>query len=371
MAVRYGKQKSMRGFPVGSICPWPTDTASVPTGWIVCDGKSYDITRYPLLYDVIGNVYGGTVGNTFALPELTQSRAVVDIYPGHYSYLKTIGAAHYDADSTTLASDPFWVNVGETFNVSGTFNHQSTIDVVGQIATKPNLVATVKDVIFSKGDYTETYGIHPRKLSDRHISAHNHGTDGPDGYSTSWVKTGVTGDDCCGTCVTSTTFLVNDCVLSNTKCGTSLTWGARNVPDRAGPAPSGDGAEGNGVQAGNGSQGIRGGAAHSTSGTSLNDTTGNGEVKGDLYARTIAGAQRSLASTVSLSTAFNWADINGHTHEPVEAEFRCNIGAQKTYTFYDISSTGVDLVQAPPNQASINMNSKTANLTMLYIIRAF
>jgi len=364
MSVRYGKQKSMRGFPVGSICPWPTDSSQIPMGWVLCDGKAYDIARYPLLYDVIGNVYGGTTGTTFSLPELLQSRAVVDIYPGHYSYLKTIGAAHYDADSTTIASDPFWNNVGETFNNSGTFNHQSTIDVIGVLASKPNLVASVKGIIFSKGEFTETYGIHPRKLSDRHISAHNHGTDAPEDYSSSWVKTGVTGDDCCGTCVTSTTFLVNDCVLSNTKCGTSLTWGGRNVPDR--PAVNNDG---NGIQ-GSG-QGTKGGAAHATSGFSLNSNTGNGEVKGDLYARTIAGSNRSLAGTVSLATAFNWSDINGHTHEPTEATFRCNVGAQKDYTFYDVSTTGVDLVQAPPNQASINMNSKTANLTMLYIIRAF
>lgn len=352
MAVRYGKTKSMKGFPIGSIVPWPVDSGQVPIGWIVCNGATLQTTRYPLLYDVVGNVYGGSANSTFTLPDLKDERAVVDIYPGHYSYLKTIGAAHYETWSTTLNSDPFWKEVGETINNSGVFNHQSSIDVVGEIATpKPNLVATVKDVIFTKGEYSESYGIHPRRLSDAHLASHTHGTDGPEDISTSWIDVNQGGDDCASN-GSSTTAIIPDCTLNNTVCNQSLTWGNRRIPRNPG-----------GTQA-------PGGSTVATNGQNLNNN-GNGIIQGDMFARTITGSNVNLATDLSTGSATTWGAINGHTHEPTEGTFRCNVGAQKDYTFYDISSNGVSMVQPPPSLATINMNSRTPNLTMLFIIRAF
>jgi len=351
MSIRYGKTKSMKGFPIGSIVPWASDTSAIPVGWIPCTGTVFQISRYPLLFDVIGNVYGGTPDSTFAVPELNQGRAVVDIYPGYYDYLKTVGAAHYESDSSTRNIDPFWINVGENTNLSNNFTHLSTIDVIGQIANpKPNLVATVKNVIFNKGNYTETYGIHPRKLSDRHLAEHNHGTDIIGEISSSFRIPGGRSDDCRSN-RGSTTFILRDCSLDNEICSQSLTVGSRSVPSNASGCY------------------VRGGSTHSNNSRSLQNN-GNGFAQGDMYANIVAPGA-FFASSLSTETATTWNNITGHTHTATEGEFRCSVTAQKDYTFYDISSNGVTMNQPAPNAATINMNSKTPTLSMTFIIRAY
>lgn len=40
-----------------------------PMGWMFCDGRMLDTTRYSVLYSVIGNMYGGDAA-MFALPDL-------------------------------------------------------------------------------------------------------------------------------------------------------------------------------------------------------------------------------------------------------------------------------------------------------------
>lgn len=39
-------------------------------GWLMCDGEQYDISRYPELFKVIGNRYGGDGKSTFRVPHL-------------------------------------------------------------------------------------------------------------------------------------------------------------------------------------------------------------------------------------------------------------------------------------------------------------
>jgi microcystin-dependent protein len=41
-----------------------------PANWLVCDGAVYAINLYQPLYNVIGNLYGGVSGSTFAVPDL-------------------------------------------------------------------------------------------------------------------------------------------------------------------------------------------------------------------------------------------------------------------------------------------------------------
>ncbi|WP_448192481.1 phage tail protein [Azospirillum sp. sgz301742] len=42
----------------------------VPRGWFPCDGRVLQVQAYQALWAVIGNTYGGTPPNTFALPNL-------------------------------------------------------------------------------------------------------------------------------------------------------------------------------------------------------------------------------------------------------------------------------------------------------------
>lgn len=57
--------------PVGCIMPFAGPAASVPAGWMLCDGTAISRTTYANLYNVIGVAWGtGDGSSTFNLPDL-------------------------------------------------------------------------------------------------------------------------------------------------------------------------------------------------------------------------------------------------------------------------------------------------------------
>ena len=92
----YNRLKTMKSAPVGTIMPWSGQSSdgdlpnNIPTGWIVCDGRTFPANTFPLLASMIGNTYGPTddsiVGNfpdyddgdTFRVPNMN-GRAMVDL----------------------------------------------------------------------------------------------------------------------------------------------------------------------------------------------------------------------------------------------------------------------------------------------------
>lgn len=42
----------------------------IPMGWILCDGRTLQISQYSTLFALIGPTYGGDGVNTFALPNM-------------------------------------------------------------------------------------------------------------------------------------------------------------------------------------------------------------------------------------------------------------------------------------------------------------
>ena len=65
-----------RKIPAGLVAIWPS--ATIPVGWLLCDGTGYDIATYPALYAAIGNTYGGA-SPTFLVPDM---RTRVPYYTG-------------------------------------------------------------------------------------------------------------------------------------------------------------------------------------------------------------------------------------------------------------------------------------------------
>lgn len=64
-------QVSELGLPVGTIIPYAGST--VPTGWLLCDGSTYNRELYRTLFLQIGTTYGvGDGATTFAVPDLRQ-----------------------------------------------------------------------------------------------------------------------------------------------------------------------------------------------------------------------------------------------------------------------------------------------------------
>lgn len=54
--------------PVGTIQAFATN--SIPSGWVICDGRALSIAEYPDLYCAIGSIFGMKDDNHFVIPDL-------------------------------------------------------------------------------------------------------------------------------------------------------------------------------------------------------------------------------------------------------------------------------------------------------------
>ena len=58
----------IEGIPTATIVPWTT--ASVPTGFLECNGQAVSQATYSALYAIIGITYGDPGGGNFNVPDL-------------------------------------------------------------------------------------------------------------------------------------------------------------------------------------------------------------------------------------------------------------------------------------------------------------
>jgi len=98
-----GDQVSLTGVsPVGQIIPFAgsvSDSNSIPSGWLLCDGGQFSSAEYPELALMVGDVYGQRSGVLFRLPDLrgrtpvgvNQNSAVSDANPAFQE--RVLGAA--------------------------------------------------------------------------------------------------------------------------------------------------------------------------------------------------------------------------------------------------------------------------------------
>jgi microcystin-dependent protein len=94
------------GVPTGSLFMWPTGTA--PTGYLLCDGTTYNEGDYLALFGVIGRTFGGDAGaSTFSVPDY---RDRMPVGAGTtYSVADTGGstdAVVVEHNHTTTVNDP-------------------------------------------------------------------------------------------------------------------------------------------------------------------------------------------------------------------------------------------------------------------------
>jgi len=79
----------IQGVNTGIVVPW--GSASIPSGFLLCDGASYSTTTYAALFAVIAYTYGGSGGN-FNVPDL-RDRTVVGVSSANSKALaQSIGA---------------------------------------------------------------------------------------------------------------------------------------------------------------------------------------------------------------------------------------------------------------------------------------
>ena len=70
----------MKAMPPSALTSYDTDAECIATGFIPCDGRTLDATAYTLyqdLFEVIGNIYGGTNNANFKVPDLRTSRRYI------------------------------------------------------------------------------------------------------------------------------------------------------------------------------------------------------------------------------------------------------------------------------------------------------
>lgn len=79
--------------PLGTILPYAGTGSSVPAGWLLCDGASYQPSQYPELFSLIGNTYGSNQGQ-FRVPDLRGRGPVgYNVNEGEFNALGKTGGA--------------------------------------------------------------------------------------------------------------------------------------------------------------------------------------------------------------------------------------------------------------------------------------
>lgn len=91
--------------PPGSVLPYAGITASIPAGWLPCDGRLTNVVDHPRLFAALQYTYGGT-GAQFRLPDM---RGRVPMGAGQGSGLsnRTVGQSlGYETHTQTVANMP-------------------------------------------------------------------------------------------------------------------------------------------------------------------------------------------------------------------------------------------------------------------------
>jgi len=77
------------GVPTGTVVAFPV--AAAPTGWLLCDGAIHLNTAFPALAALLGTLYGGVIGVSFAVPD-ARGRTMVGMGTGAGLTPRTIAA---------------------------------------------------------------------------------------------------------------------------------------------------------------------------------------------------------------------------------------------------------------------------------------
>jgi len=100
---------NIQGVNTGIVVPW--GSASIPSGFLLCNGQSVSTSTYAALFAVIGYTYGGS-GASFLVPDLTDRTVVGVSVSNSKSLAQAVGANTVtptgnvggNAASTTLAT---------------------------------------------------------------------------------------------------------------------------------------------------------------------------------------------------------------------------------------------------------------------------
>jgi len=187
MAQNYGSIKSMKTAKIGTIMLWAGDgndgdlLSNLPTGWILCDGRVYPASRYPLLASVLGNSYGGTpitgdfphYAGTIKLPDIT-GRCMMDLEPNMLALSKyQYGQADaFTKLSSLVVDDGLTVSIPTLISADTdlAFNVASDVEFIGKMTGGVG----ANNISISPPAFSTTVYTVPRKLGINHMPYHKH-----------------------------------------------------------------------------------------------------------------------------------------------------------------------------------------------------
>ncbi len=175
----------MKSAPIGTVMPWGGQSSfgnlpnNIPTGWIVCDGRTFEANDFPLLASMIGNTYGPTddsiVGNfpdyedgdTFRVPNLN-GRSMVDL---EKSYLQDSKYQFGQPDAESV--------IGDLISDDGTGVTPPTIysadtDLTFQLDPIDTMAGKIQGITLNDPTWSRTYYTIGRKLGMDHTPGHKH-----------------------------------------------------------------------------------------------------------------------------------------------------------------------------------------------------
>jgi len=375
-SIKYNTVRSLKGLPIGAIIPWASDQSNIPRGWVICNGRVLSNTTYPLLFNVIGNAYGGTEGSTFKLPPLTNSpKGIVDIFRGHYNYLRDKGPA-YAPETNSISNDRFWQIIGRGNNGdeggSTQVDWQSEIDVFGEFIGSPNFLASYDEITISDGSFSDSTSYTETRLYDYHLQSHNHGVDNEEVtslslnnnkavqcYSGAWADAG--GSFCRVNC--NRTSVRRVAGYSRQSSGAIMTgdndrdfddaWRNSRNYNSTYTRPGGGGSGGQ---------------------AAVGETSSSGTVyiNGDGFCGGSMSCGSDTLFTSLSNDQKNIGDVSPHEHGTTNYNFTGRYTVISPGIRNDISLNNVRLDNQPGEQfCIIQANTATPSLEMLYIIRAY
>lgn len=208
-------------FPTGTVTIWPGASGTVPTGWMLCDGRTLDGTNpaYNPLYDAIGVLYGGTGQNSFKIPGLVASattgaisRIPVGKHPG--------GPAAVDACGKTGGSVDHTHGVGSLVAAAHTHTVGSLVSAAhghGHSLSAPSHAHR------ARGDSQNFYGGDLANLLCYPAAFQGATGDWPAGYNTGFTQPGVTGGISNASTIGLSGSLANDTITGSSSSDRTIT----------------------------------------------------------------------------------------------------------------------------------------------------
>jgi len=180
----YNRIKATRAVPIGTIMPWSGSSSSsalledaVPHGFLVCRGQTLLARDYPLLAQLLGNMYGPfqEVGGPLV--------GIQNEYPNYdendqFTLPNLNNCALVDLEAARLSPEDLVV-VGEYITENGADAAPlnlvtSYIDVNFSVESDSNLSGKITGIALEDPAFFSTFRTIPRKLGVDHTAGHSH-----------------------------------------------------------------------------------------------------------------------------------------------------------------------------------------------------